>query len=146
MPSVKVTANIGALIARDVRVSLEPLREPREVTRAASGPTWKQIKRMEENCTIPCRTRPCRLTHVSRNYSSIYRAKVKFQRQFRGRVAMGKVTILSWSFLPPLSRFRSVYPAGVEPAKCDFVRKHAQDDLKGNRENLGARGNYCTGK
>lgn len=31
-----------------------------------------------------------RLAHVSRNYSSICLAKVKFQRQSRGRVAMGE--------------------------------------------------------
>lgn len=56
----------------------------RIITRPTGGhacnrwPHVEQIKWMEENCKIPCRTRPCRLTHVSRNYSSIYLAKVKF--------------------------------------------------------------------
>lgn len=96
----------------------------RVITRPTGGHAcnWRshveQIKQMKENCKIPCRIRPCRLTHASRNYSSIYLAKVKFQRQFRGHVVTGKVAITSCFFL-----LYSVYQP-VSVGKCVFILKY----------------------
>lgn len=67
-----------ALIARNTRVSLESLRDPREVRRATSAPPRGTNKtdgrKLQDSMSHP----PVRrLTHMSRNYSSIYLAKVE---------------------------------------------------------------------
>lgn len=84
--------------------SMKHTRLIRVITRPTGGHAYnrlfhvERIKQTEENCKIPCRIRPCRLTHMSRNYSSIYLVKVKFLQQFRGRVAMGRVAVTSCFF------------------------------------------------
>lgn len=103
---------IRALIARDTRVSLESLRVPaggHACNRRVILPHVEQIKRMEGNCKIPCRTLPCVVWHMCRVITHrSTSAKVKFQRQFRSRVAME-----SRYHVSPFIPFRSVYqPSG----------------------------------